>query len=53
MYVKIPTKLGNNNINLTMEYVQMYRKKEDPTQDLGEEEMQQGLFLPVSDMIYC
>ena len=31
------------------EYVQ---EEEDPTQNLGEEEMQQGLFLPVSDIIY-
>ena len=35
MYVKIPPNLGDQNINLTMEYLQ---EEEDPTLDKVEEE---------------
>ena len=38
MYVKIPPSLGDQNINLTMEYLQ---EEEDPTQVKVEEERQQ------------
>ena len=41
MYVKIPPSLGDQNINLTMEYVQ---EEEDPTQVKVEEERQQFIY---------
>ena len=42
MYVKIPPSLGDQNINLTMEYVQ--EEDEDPTQVKVEEERQQFIY---------
>ena len=36
MYVKIPPRLGDQNINLTTEYLQ--EEDEDPAQDIVEEE---------------
>ena len=41
MYVKIPPSLGDQNINLTTEYVQ---EEEDPTQVKVEEERQQFIY---------
>ena len=42
MYVKIPPRLGDQNINLTTEYVQ--KEVEDPAQDKVEEERQQFIY---------
>ena len=39
--IKIPPSLGDQNINLTMDYLQ---EEEDPTQFLGEEERITGCF---------
>ena len=49
MFVKIPPKLGDQNINLTTEYVQ--EEVEDPAQDIVEEERQQFNLL-VSDLLF-
>ena len=52
MKVKIPYQDGEQTINLTMDYVQMYRKKEVPTLEKGEEEMQQRSVLTGFGSIY-